>query len=103
MPPPGLRHLAARNGHAERSAALGLKQRRLIEANAAGIGRTGGARQADPGAGADGSGRSGSAWTRAAAALEIPVEVIEAREGKRIELHASRWAWWGPSRRGTGR
>ena len=27
------------------------------------------------------------AWTRAAAALEIPVEVIEAREGKRIELH----------------
>ena len=44
-----------------------------------------------------------SAWTRATAALELPVEVIEDRRASASSCTAARSAWWDRSRRGTGR
>ena len=72
--------------HAERSAAL-ERVAVAIEQNAAELADLVVREQGKPLALAQMEVGGAVAWTRAAAALEIPVEVIEAREGKRIELH----------------
>ena len=72
--------------HAERSAAL-ERVAGAIEQHAAELADLVVREQGKPLALAQMEVGGAVAWTRAAAALEIPVEVIEAREGKRIELH----------------
>ena len=74
------------SSHAERSAAL-ERVAVAIEANAAELAELVVREQGKPLALAQMEVGGAVAWTRAAAALEIPVEVIEQREGKRIELH----------------
>jgi len=74
------------SSHAERSAAL-ERVAGAIEQHAAELADLVVREQGKPLALAQMEVGGAVAWTRAAAALEIPVEVIEAREGKRIELH----------------
>lgn len=74
------------SSHAERSAAL-ERVAVAIEQHAAELADLVVREQGKPLALAQMEVGGAVAWTRAAAALEIPVEVIEAREGKRIELH----------------
>ena len=74
------------SSHAERSAAL-ERVAGAIEQHAAELADLVVREQGKPLALAQMEVGGAVAWTRAAAALEIPVEVIEQREGKRIELH----------------